>query len=83
MEGSVRFPVTPQNAPSSFQHGHDLLLPSGILWQIILPQVACRAAVSAIRDQLLEENLVMAEQLPQCLATCGNLHPANTLFRVN
>ncbi|KAJ7792880.1 hypothetical protein B0H14DRAFT_3498681 [Mycena olivaceomarginata] len=55
-----------------FQHGHDLLLPSGLPWQVILPQVACRTTCAGIRDQLLEENLVTAEQLSECLALFGD-----------
>jgi hypothetical protein len=58
LEGGVRFRVASDKAPSSFDHGHDLLLPSGLPWQIILPQVACYKNLAATRDQLLKEHLV-------------------------
>ncbi|KAJ7327603.1 hypothetical protein DFH08DRAFT_710363 [Mycena albidolilacea] len=44
LEGSVRFRVTSWNAPSSFQHGYDLLSPSGIPWQVTLPHHRLHAA---------------------------------------
>ncbi|KAJ7821372.1 hypothetical protein B0H14DRAFT_3733908, partial [Mycena olivaceomarginata] len=86
LEGGVRFRVTSQNAPASFQHGHDLLLPSGLPWQVTLAQVVCRTNYAGFRAQLLEEDLVTAEQLSQCLAICGGrdkISPENNLFRMN
>jgi hypothetical protein len=85
LEVSVHFRITSHNDPSSFNHGHDLLLPSGVPSQISLPQVACRATYTKIRDQLLEENLVAAEELTQCLALFRDserTYPALTLFRL-
>ncbi|KAF8143427.1 hypothetical protein K438DRAFT_1783727 [Mycena galopus ATCC 62051] len=67
LEGSIRFRVVPQNTPTTFHDGHDLLLPSGRPWQITLPQIACRAQYARIRAQLLQEKLATAEQLAQCL----------------
>ncbi|KAJ7842953.1 hypothetical protein B0H14DRAFT_3690438 [Mycena olivaceomarginata] len=86
LEGSIRFRVTSDNAPSSFNRGHDLLLPSGLPWQIILPQVACGKSYSRLRDQLLEENLVTAKQLLQCRDIFGEIKrifPRVVLFRMN
>ncbi|KAJ7359911.1 hypothetical protein DFH08DRAFT_686614, partial [Mycena albidolilacea] len=84
LEGGVRFCVTANNAPSSFHHGHDLPLPSGYPWQIILPQIAGRSGYSRFRDQLLEENIVTAEHLAQCHAIFGDRHlkPQRTIFRL-
>ncbi|KAJ7907546.1 hypothetical protein B0H13DRAFT_1715786 [Mycena leptocephala] len=58
LEGSIRFRVTSNNAPLSFQHGRDLRLPSGSPWQITLPRIACAKGYSRISEQLLDENLV-------------------------
>ncbi|KAJ7839952.1 hypothetical protein B0H14DRAFT_1064189 [Mycena olivaceomarginata] len=71
--------------PPSFDHGQDLLLASGMLWQVILPQIASRNGYARIRDQLLVKNLVTAEQLTRCLATFGagtNIYPGLALFRL-
>ncbi|KAJ7325756.1 hypothetical protein DFH08DRAFT_886154 [Mycena albidolilacea] len=86
LEGSIRFRVTSDNAPSSFNRGHDLLLPSGLPWQIILPQVACGKSYGRLRDQLLEENLVTAKQLLQCrdiFREIKRIFPRVVLFRMN
>jgi hypothetical protein len=85
LEVSVHFRIISHNDPSSFNQGRDLLLPSGVPWQITLPQVACRATYTKIRDQLLEKNLVAAEELTQCLALFWDserTYPALTLFRL-
>ncbi|KAF8161958.1 hypothetical protein K438DRAFT_1942224 [Mycena galopus ATCC 62051] len=63
LEGGIRFRVTPDNAPSSFHRGADLLLPSGAPWQITLPQVACRLQNERLCLQLLEEKLVTHQQI--------------------
>ncbi|KAJ7808198.1 hypothetical protein B0H14DRAFT_3152204, partial [Mycena olivaceomarginata] len=85
LEGSVRFRITSDNAPSSFDHGQDLLLASGMLWQVIFPHIASRNGYARIRDQLLVENPVTAEQLTRCLAMFGagtNIYPGLDLFRL-
>ncbi|KAJ7135707.1 hypothetical protein C8R44DRAFT_729270 [Mycena epipterygia] len=61
LEGSLRFRVTPDNTPSSFSRGQDLLCPWGTPWQIMLPQIAGRFIYSRIRAQLLDENLATEE----------------------
>ncbi|KAF8177929.1 hypothetical protein K438DRAFT_2022126 [Mycena galopus ATCC 62051] len=86
LEGSIRFRVTSQNTLSAFHAGHDLLLPSGLPWQIILPQVACRTRYSRFCDQLLEENLATVAQLLQCLKVFsdrGRIYSETILFRLN
>ncbi|KAJ7327584.1 hypothetical protein DFH08DRAFT_940842 [Mycena albidolilacea] len=84
----VRFrPHVPDSSTATeIKHGYDLLSPSGLPWQVTLPQVACRAVYAGIRDQLLEKNLVTVEQLSQCLAIFGDrgsVNPRTTLFRMD
>ncbi|KAJ7877501.1 hypothetical protein B0H13DRAFT_1893179 [Mycena leptocephala] len=84
LEGSIRFRVVSDNAPSSFRDGRDLLLPSGSPWQISLVQIASLQAYSPICDQLLHENLATPAQLSQCRSLFGDrrIDPALTLFRL-
>ncbi|KAF7334988.1 hypothetical protein MVEN_02249000 [Mycena venus] len=84
LEGGVRFRVTSNNTPSSFHRGHDLPSPSGIPWEINLPQIAGRSSYSRIRDQLLKENIVTPEHLAQCHAIFGDRHIISpfTIFRL-
>ncbi|KAJ7708103.1 hypothetical protein B0H17DRAFT_1325089 [Mycena rosella] len=84
LEGSIRFRLTPNNSPSSFLSGQDLLTPSGFPWQILLAQVACRDNYAFIGEQLIHENLVTPEQLARCRAVFGGLiYPQYTLFRLD
>ncbi|KAJ6462472.1 hypothetical protein C8R45DRAFT_1080600 [Mycena sanguinolenta] len=87
LERSIRFRVTgTDRAPSSFALGHDLLLPSGTPWQIILFQIACTTQYLRIRDHLLEENLVTKDDLARCnelWVDRGRTIPEATLFRLN
>ncbi|KAJ6488949.1 hypothetical protein C8R45DRAFT_993252 [Mycena sanguinolenta] len=85
LEGSISFRVTSKSEPASFDAGHDLLLPSGLPWRIILPQIACHTELTALRAQLLQEKLVTETQLSQCLAMLGQgyIYPELTLFRLN
>jgi hypothetical protein len=84
LEGSIRFRVVSDNAPSSFRDGRDLLLPSGSPWQISLVQIASLQAYSPICDQLLHENLATPAQLSQCRSLFGDrrIDPALTLFHL-
>ncbi|KAJ6488952.1 hypothetical protein C8R45DRAFT_901845 [Mycena sanguinolenta] len=83
LEDSIRFRVTPDNAPSSFQRGHDLLLPSGLPWGIVLPTIARDPQYSTLHDQLLEDNLVRAGRLSRCREVFGTVCVAkSTLFRL-
>ncbi|KAJ7074843.1 hypothetical protein B0H15DRAFT_792677 [Mycena belliarum] len=66
LAGSVRFRVTQDNAPFSFTGGHDLLTPSGVPWQIILPQIACRPVYAWLPQHLLRDRLVTEDLLSRC-----------------
>ncbi|KAJ7700380.1 hypothetical protein B0H17DRAFT_1047116 [Mycena rosella] len=66
LEGGVRLRVTPNNSPSSFPGGQDLLTPYGLPWQISLAQVACRPLYAPIGVQLVNETLVTLDQLSRC-----------------
>ncbi|KAJ7734131.1 hypothetical protein B0H16DRAFT_1426441 [Mycena metata] len=65
LEGGIRFRRTRDHRPSSFPGGHDLLLPSGAPWELILPQVM-RPSYRRLADQLLHENLATTAQLDLC-----------------
>ncbi|KAJ7724404.1 hypothetical protein B0H16DRAFT_324819 [Mycena metata] len=65
LEGGIRFRHTKDHRPSSFPGGHDLLLPSGAPWELILPQLT-RPTYRRLADQLLRENLVTTDQLDLC-----------------
>ncbi|KAJ7724357.1 hypothetical protein B0H16DRAFT_1596490, partial [Mycena metata] len=65
LEGSIRFRRTPDAQPSSFSSGQDLLLPSGMPWQVNLHQVA-RYSNTRFSDQLLRENLATTIQFDRC-----------------
>ncbi|KAJ7737063.1 hypothetical protein B0H16DRAFT_1891724 [Mycena metata] len=73
-----------EGGPSSFSGGHDLLLPSGAPWEILLSQTT-RAAYRRFGDQLLRENLVTSAQLSLCrriFTPTGRLHPPLIIFRL-
>ncbi|KAJ7708027.1 hypothetical protein B0H16DRAFT_1823491 [Mycena metata] len=65
LEGGIRFRRTRDHRPSSFPGGHDLLLPSGAPWELILPQLT-RPTYRRLADQLLHENLATTDQLDLC-----------------
>ncbi|KAJ7730684.1 hypothetical protein DFH07DRAFT_969069 [Mycena maculata] len=54
LAASLFFRCTPTAHPSSFDDGHDLLLPDGLPWQW-LPAQAAVSASPALRDQLVHE----------------------------
>ncbi|KAJ6487645.1 hypothetical protein C8R45DRAFT_827249 [Mycena sanguinolenta] len=86
LEGSLRFRVTANNAPSSFDLGRDLLSPLGSPWQIILPQLIIGNQYTRIHDQLLNEKLVTPDQLSRCRELFGEeprISPHLTLFRLS
>ncbi|KAJ7278235.1 hypothetical protein C8J57DRAFT_1713148 [Mycena rebaudengoi] len=86
MAGSVRLRATTSNTPSSFPQGHDLLLPSGMPWQIILPQIAARRTYTRLRDQLLLEGMATEELLSRCrtvFATRDRIIPEATVFSLH
>ncbi|KAJ7663398.1 hypothetical protein DFH06DRAFT_987072 [Mycena polygramma] len=84
LEGSIRLRITPDPTPSSFQIGHDLSLPSGVPWQLLLLQLASQKLRTRFCDQLVDENLVPPQQLAKCRALPSTLiYPPLTLFRLD
>ncbi|KAJ7183945.1 hypothetical protein C8R46DRAFT_985118 [Mycena filopes] len=85
LEGSPRFRLSDNTLPSSFEAGQDLLLPTGIPWQIILPQLL-RPRFQQVVAQLQRENLITPTQIARCHEVFGrlryNYHPAFILFRL-
>ncbi|KAJ6460146.1 hypothetical protein C8R47DRAFT_943137, partial [Mycena vitilis] len=84
LEGSIRLRLTPKDDPTGFATGRDLALPTGVVWEINLPQIANSKALGAFRGQLLHEQLVTETQLARCRALFGGkgIMPALTLFRL-
>ncbi|KAJ7221832.1 hypothetical protein B0H12DRAFT_1151639, partial [Mycena haematopus] len=85
LEGSIRLRVTLNNAPSSFDSGQDLLLPSGAPWQTILPQIARRKQDATLSRQLIQEKLVTEEQLSRARRLFNGvdrISPQLILFRM-
>ncbi|KAJ7155680.1 hypothetical protein C8R46DRAFT_1004891 [Mycena filopes] len=82
LEGDVRFRCTPTPSPSSFSAGHDLLLPWGGPWQIVIPQLARRKEIAA---QLVQQQLVPEAQLSRATELFGtkHIHLPSILFRLN
>ncbi|KAJ7110681.1 hypothetical protein C8R44DRAFT_883801 [Mycena epipterygia] len=86
LEGSLRFRVTSDNAPSSFHRGQDLVAPWGLPWSITLPQIVRHTRYHKIRDQLLRENLATEAQLSHCrdiFQDVRTISPQYTLFRLD
>ncbi|KAJ7110625.1 hypothetical protein C8R44DRAFT_856894 [Mycena epipterygia] len=86
LASSVRFRLTPDNTPSSFLRGQDLLAPCGLPWRISLPQIACHTGHTKLRKQLLHENLATEEQLSHCrdiFREHPRIYPQYTLFRLD
>ncbi|KAJ7110624.1 hypothetical protein C8R44DRAFT_743088 [Mycena epipterygia] len=87
LESSVRFRLAPDNTPSSFLRGQDLLAPCGLPWRISLPQIACRTGQTQFRQQLLHDSLVTEEQLSRCRDIFRHyrdrISPQFTLFRLD
>ncbi|KAJ7278368.1 hypothetical protein C8J57DRAFT_1306752 [Mycena rebaudengoi] len=92
LAGGVRLRITPQASPSSFALGNDLLMPSGIPWEVPMYRIASRKLLLKLREQLLHDRLVTEEQLaqlpkvfqdrPQFYAT-RILHSGHQSFPVN
>lgn len=85
LAGGVRFRITPNDAPSSFPEGRDLLLPSGVPWQVMLATIAVRGCYPKMRDQILRENLASPEQISQCqhiFETLARTHPHRIIFNI-
>jgi hypothetical protein len=65
--GEVRFRITTSNDPSSFASGTDLLGLTGLPWRIRLIDIATAKRYNGLRQLLLEDDLVAAEVIQQCV----------------
>lgn len=61
MAGSLRLRID-----SDDSLGSDLLLPNGLPWQILLPQIAINKQYASVLQQLLNEKLVTTAIVEQC-----------------
>ncbi|KAJ7720051.1 hypothetical protein B0H16DRAFT_392803 [Mycena metata] len=84
LEGGLRFRCTPDDQPTSFSRGRDLLWPTGIPWQVIVPQLG-RPMYQEFADQLLRENLASQAQISRCreLFDTVKIYPSRILFRLD
>ncbi|KAJ7183943.1 hypothetical protein C8R46DRAFT_1344595 [Mycena filopes] len=84
LEGGLRFRLSENELPSSFKAGRDLLLPTGLPWQLILPQLL-RPRFQKVIAELQRENLITTAQITRCHGVFGRrryLFPAFILFRL-
>ncbi|KAJ7155758.1 hypothetical protein C8R46DRAFT_1004988, partial [Mycena filopes] len=84
LEGGLRFRLCSNGLPSSFEAGQDLLLPTGLPWQLILPQLL-NSGLRKLLEKLLSEKLVTATQISRCRELFGSrphITPSSTLFRL-
>ncbi|KAJ7189112.1 hypothetical protein C8R46DRAFT_34914 [Mycena filopes] len=84
LECSVRFRLCENHLASSFRAGRDLLLPSGLPWQLILPQLL-RPGMRTLANHLLREGLITATQILRCREVFGPRRiplRSSTLFRI-
>ncbi|KAJ7183760.1 hypothetical protein C8R46DRAFT_519119 [Mycena filopes] len=80
LAGSIRLRVDTDNA-----NGHDLLLPSGLPWQIGLPQLVQRKQYQSLFLKLLKEKLVTHPEVRACrrLFPEAQLYPSAILFSLD
>jgi hypothetical protein len=81
--GGVCLRTTHDSAVSSFHHGHDLRLPSGMPWQIGIPQVAIMQKFARPCEQLLRERMVpkaLVSRRRAVFANRRNIHPKLTVW---
>ncbi|KAJ7155279.1 hypothetical protein C8R46DRAFT_438378 [Mycena filopes] len=83
LECALRFRLATSRTRTAFAKGRDLLLPTGLPWQVILPQLTDTNHIP-LADQLVREGLVTLDQIERCRALSGGrqLRPALTLFRL-
>ncbi|KAJ7726847.1 hypothetical protein DFH07DRAFT_970376 [Mycena maculata] len=81
LAASLRFRCTPTAHPSSFDDGHDLLLPNGLPWQW-LPAQAAVATFPVLRDQLVREGHLTPDALAKWRKRLGWVEGSKTR-RVN
>ncbi|KAJ7734450.1 hypothetical protein B0H16DRAFT_1767334 [Mycena metata] len=78
LAGSVRLRIKSDDA-----HGSDLLLPNGLPWQIILPQIVLRRQYKGLYRKLLEEGLISESDVGTCRNVFGRrrlIYPETVLF---
>ncbi|KAJ7612747.1 hypothetical protein FB45DRAFT_1065441 [Roridomyces roridus] len=83
LASSVRFRCTPSSSPSSFAAGHDLLLPNGLPWQVLVGQAA--VAYPSLRVALLHEKFLTPQSVAEWHTRLGKTHggritPAIVIF---
>ncbi|KAF8871891.1 hypothetical protein BD779DRAFT_437066 [Infundibulicybe gibba] len=68
MASGLRFRVTPGiNALlANFDAGEDLLLPSGVPWQVAFPRIALSSFAKDLREHLLRSSAITQSQLDTC-----------------
>ncbi|KAJ7183933.1 hypothetical protein C8R46DRAFT_1309190 [Mycena filopes] len=85
LEGTLRFRLSTDDRPSSFDAGTDLLLPTGLPWKLLLPQLL-HHKLRKVSAQLLRENLVTETDIERCQQVFGKgrkIPPTATLvFRL-
>ncbi|OBZ75001.1 hypothetical protein A0H81_05069 [Grifola frondosa] len=66
--GAIRFRITQDGSPTSFASGTDLLLPSGLPWEvpIVVLGSASIASYAKLRQMLLRDGLVAQPLLDKC-----------------
>ncbi|KAJ7606024.1 hypothetical protein FB45DRAFT_951655 [Roridomyces roridus] len=69
---SVRFRCTPSPSPSSFAEGHDLLLPNGLPWQILVGQAAI--SYPGLRAALIHEGFLTPQAVEEWHTRLGKTH---------
>lgn len=75
LASEVRFRITRDHDPSSFQGGSDLLLPNMTPWRIPLVVLARRSRYSGLRHLLLQDGLTTTLSLSHCAALGYSIGP--------
>ncbi|KAJ7734083.1 hypothetical protein B0H16DRAFT_1578225 [Mycena metata] len=78
LAGSLRLRIDSDNT-----HGADLLLPSGLPWQVWLPQIALHKRYHGVLKKLRKEGLVSQEEVSMCrrvFRDCGKLSAEKLIF---
>jgi hypothetical protein len=70
--GEVRFRITTSNDPSTFASGTDLLGLTSQPWRLPLMDIATAKQYNGLRQLLLEDDLVAAEVIQQCVRICDD-----------
>ncbi|KAK7044904.1 hypothetical protein R3P38DRAFT_2881558 [Favolaschia claudopus] len=84
--GNLRLRITNSGDPASFAEGADFVTPTGMPWQISLPQLTIQQDhFPGVVDQLLGDGLVTHEQVSRCrelFADMPKVFPSRVLFRM-